>query len=220
METDCSAGEMLLAARRITLGQAMTSPLLMNFPDRIQSLRLLIRAPRWGDGAALNAAVCESMAELQPWMPWAQHAPTPQDSEETVRRAHLKYWAREDFMLQLWLRDLDSGRETVLIGGSGLHRPNWDVPSFEIGYWCRTAYAGRGYVSEAVRAISRLAFEHAGAQRVFIRCDARNERSRQVAQACGFQLEAHLRHDSRATDGSLRDTLSFSLLREEWEAQQ
>ena len=192
----------------------------MEFPDRIQSPRLLIRAPRWGDGPALNAAVCESFEALKPWMPWAQKTPTLEESEEVARRAHLKYWAREEFTLQFWLRDPQTNRETLLIGGGGLVRPDWSVPSFEIGYWCRTSHAGQGYISEAVRAISTLAFEHAAAERLHIRCDPRNERSRHVAQACGFALEAHLRRDSRATDGTLRDTLSFSLLREEWAARE
>ena len=39
------------------------------------------------------------------------------------------------------------------LGSSGLHRIDWDVPKFEIGYWCRTSLARRGYITEAVAKI-------------------------------------------------------------------
>ena len=32
----------------------------------------------------------------------------------------------------------------------GLHRIDWAVPKFEIGYWARTSHAGRGYITEDV----------------------------------------------------------------------
>ena len=47
------------------------------------------------------------------------------------------------------------------------------------------------------------------AQRLIIRCDARNLRSARVAERAGYRLEATLRREMRAPDGSLRDTLQF-----------
>ena len=51
-----------------------------------------------------------------------------------------------------------------------------------------------------------MAFRDLNARRVEIRCDARNQCSRRVAKRTGFRLEAELRCDDRANDGSLRDT--------------
>ncbi len=66
--------------------------------------------------------------------------------------------------------------------------------------------------------LTRTAFEQLGANRVEIRCDVRNVRSRRVAERCGYVLEGTMRRDALATDGRLRDTLVFSLVREEYEA--
>ncbi len=99
-----------------------------------------------------------------------------------------------------------------------MHRIDWDVPRFEIGYWVRTSLQGQGYITEAVNGISKFAFEQLKAERMEIRCDARNERSAAVARRAGYTLEAKLRRESRAPDGSLRDTLIFALLRDEWTA--
>jgi RimJ/RimL family protein N-acetyltransferase len=98
------------------------------------------------------------------------------------------------------------------LGGSGLHSRGWDVPAFEIGYWVRASAEGHGYVAETVKLLTDFAFTSLGAQRVMIRCDARNTRSAAVAERLGFVREAHLRNDARSADGELRDTLIFSLI--------
>lgn len=47
-------------------------PILLDWPDTIETPRLIIRVPQAGGGAQLNAAIAESIDELRPWMPWAQ----------------------------------------------------------------------------------------------------------------------------------------------------
>jgi len=184
-------------------------PILLDIPDAFESERLLLRAPRVGDGEALNRAVIESLGELRPWMPWATEAPSLADSEEGVRRAAAKYQAREDFMLLLW--DKASGE---LIGASGMHRIDWEIPAVEIGYWVRTSMSGRGYITEAVNAITRFAFEVIGAHRVEIRCDERNGRSAAVARRAGFVLEGVLHNEARDHISlELRNTMIFAKVR-------
>jgi RimJ/RimL family protein N-acetyltransferase len=64
-----------------------------------------------------------------------------------------------------------------------------------------------------VKLLTDFAFTSLGAQRVMIRCDARNTRSAAVAERLGFVREAHLRNELRThTDSELRDTLIFSLI--------
>lgn len=188
----------------------MKPAILRDFPESFETERLLIRSPLPGDGPEFNRAKLESFEELRPWMDWARKDTTDEDSEEDVRRARTRFLAREDLMLLLFLKGTDT-----LVGSSGLHRIDWEVPRFEIGYWCRTRFAGRGYITEAVRAIAAFAFEELGARRVEIKCDTKNERSVKVAERAGFRLEGELRNDQRATDGSLRNTLVFALTPED-----
>jgi RimJ/RimL family protein N-acetyltransferase len=182
-------------------------PILLDFPDSFETERLTIRSPMLGDGAELQAAVAETIEDLRPWMPWADHVPTVEEDEELVRKGRARFLTREDLWLLLFLKGTHS-----LVGGSGLHRMDWSVPSFEIGYWVRRRFAGQGYITEAVRGITRFAFETLGARRLEIRCDARNERSQGVAERAGYVLEATLRNHAVAADGSLRDTLIFARL--------
>ncbi len=181
-------------------------PILREFPYSFETKRLTIRGPLPGDGAELYTAVAESQEALKPWLPWAVNIPDAEAYEARVREGRLKFLSRDDLWLMLLLKETNT-----IIGGSGLHRIDWDVPKFEIGYWVRTGYAGRGYITEAVEGITNFAFDMLGAKRVEIRCDAKNIRSAAVPQRLGYKLEGILRCDDRHhLTNELRDTMVFS----------
>ncbi|UQZ34882.1 GNAT family N-acetyltransferase [Paenibacillus sp. PK3_47] len=183
-------------------------PIMLSIPESFESSRLLIRAARWGDGAGVNEAVLESLAELKPWMPWAQHEPTLEESEVSIRRSRLEFLERSD--LRLLLYNKETGQ---LVGSSGLHRINWQSRRFEIGYWVRTSCSRQGYITEAVEAITNYAINELQANRIEIRCDSRNTSSARVAERSGFTLEGILRNEACDTEGNLRDTMIFSKVR-------
>ena len=71
--------------------------------------------------------------------------------------------------------------------------------------------AGRhGYVSEAVRALVSVAENHLAAMRIELITDAENQRSRTVAERCGFSLEGQLNNERRSPDGSLRNICIYA----------
>ncbi|MEU0740014.1 GNAT family N-acetyltransferase [Streptomyces sp. NPDC006134] len=63
----------------------------------------------------------------------------------------------------------------------------------EIGFWGAKEHRGRGYVTEAVLAVSRWAFTEAAVDRVEWRAEVGNTPSRAVAERAGFTLEGTLR---------------------------
>jgi RimJ/RimL family protein N-acetyltransferase len=166
----------------------MTNPILLDIPQTFETDRLIIRALRPGDGKAINEAVIETFDNLHPWMPWAKQRPTLEESEEYARRSCAKFAAREELGLLL-IHKADGS----LVGASGLHHPNWDIPKLDIGYWCRKRFEGHGYITEAVLGILRFGFETVGARRIQIVCDSLNERSQRVAERCGLRREGELR---------------------------
>lgn len=187
----------------------LVEPLLIDIPERLEGQRCVLLAPRAGLGAELAVVITQSLSHLRPWMPWAQEAPSAASSELVVRRMQADFIARRDLCFQIYARRAD-GSAGRLLGGTGLHRIDWTVRKFEIGYWLRPEAAGQGHASEAVRLLSTLAFERLAARRVEIRCDALNVKSRAVAERCGFVLEGVLRHDALGVDGAPRDTAVYS----------
>ncbi len=181
------------------------NPILLDFPDSFDTERLTIRAPRPGDGAQVAQAVRESLAELRPWMPFAQEEPTVEGNEAWVRQGAADWIARKDLPMLLFLKGA-----STLVGSSGLHRFDWNTRRFEVGYWARTRFVGQGYITEVVNDITQFAFTHLKAHRVEIRCDVKNVRSAAVAKRCGFRVEGILRNDDLGVDGDVRDTMLFS----------
>jgi RimJ/RimL family protein N-acetyltransferase len=187
-----------------------TDPILLDLPTVIETPRLRMRPPQAGDGAALFAAVSESLVELRRFLaslPWVASAPSIEGSEIYCRTAQANFAARKDFVFLVF--DQASG---ALVASTGLHRIVWATPKVEIGYWCRTSRAGNGFISEAVAALADYAFAQLGAVRVEIVTDEENIASRKVAERCGFALEGLLRHERRAPDGTLRNTCIYARL--------
>jgi RimJ/RimL family protein N-acetyltransferase len=73
----------------------------------------------------------------------------------------------------------------ALIGGCGIHRLSGGEP--ELGYWIGVPYWGRGYATEAARAVLDHAFGVLGYARLTSRARVSNPASRRVLEKCGFQ---------------------------------
>ncbi|MDQ1175483.1 GNAT family N-acetyltransferase [Microbacterium sp. SORGH_AS_0421] len=86
-----------------------------------------------------------------------------------------------------------------------------------------TTWYGRAFQGGRTNPAAKLlllahAFDQWQVNRVALRCDARNERSARAIERLGATREGRLRRHRIAPDGSVSDTLYFSILREEWPA--
>jgi len=185
------------------------NPLLIDFPEEFTTERLVIRIPKPGDGQAVFEAINESIEELKPWMPFAHSEQSAQDVEINIREAYIKFLKREDLRLLVFLKE--SGE---LVASTGLHRIDWSVPKFEIGYWINSRFSGKGFMTEAVSGITDFAFRELNAKRVEIRCDVKNKKSRAIPERLGYSLEGILKNDDWSVDKSeLRDTCIYAKTR-------
>lgn len=187
---------------------SMRTPILFNLPEQIETKRLLIRYPRPGDGPLVYAAVLESLASLRQFpasLPWAMHEPSLEASEQFCREGQAGYLLRTNLPMLLFLK----GSETH-VGNSGLHRFDWSVPKCEIGFWVRAPYAGQGFITEAVKAISAFGFTHLGLRRIEALADEANLASCRVCERAGYALEGTLRHERSGPDGALRNTRVYA----------
>ncbi|MCA0985892.1 GNAT family N-acetyltransferase [Guptibacillus algicola] len=181
-------------------------PILFNFPHEIYTERLYIRCPLPGDGLVVHESIQASRPELKQWMPFAKNEQSKDEVEENIREAHTSFLKREDLRLHIFHRETG-----VFIGSSGLHKIDWDVRKFEIGYWIDSRYSGFGYITEAVKAITQFAFKELHAKRVEIRCDSKNDKSMRVIERLDFPLEGVLRNEDVSIDGTeLRDTCVYA----------
>jgi RimJ/RimL family protein N-acetyltransferase len=87
----------------------------------------------------------------------------------------------------------------------------------EVGYIFNPAHAGRGYATEAARALLRLGFEDLGLHRIIGRLDARNTASARVLERLGMRREAHL-VENEFVQGEWTDEVVYAILDREWAA--
>jgi RimJ/RimL family protein N-acetyltransferase len=87
----------------------------------------------------------------------------------------------------------------------------------EIGWtWLARSWQRTGANTEAKYLMLRQAFEGWGCIRVELKTSALNHRSRAAILRIGAREEGILRHHMINEDGSLRDSVFFSLLADEW----
>jgi ribosomal-protein-alanine N-acetyltransferase len=114
---------------------------------------------------------------------------------------------------QLAITLADTGE---LIGNAGLRRDDADAPIADLGYELSPAHWGRGYATEAARAMVDMGFRTMpGLHRIHAHCIADNEASARVLLRAGLREEARLR-DHQWFKDRFWDVLLFGMLREEW----
>jgi RimJ/RimL family protein N-acetyltransferase len=185
-------------------------PILLDLPMPIKTPRLILRPPKIGDGAAVNAAILESISDLRRFMPWAKDKPSVSESEEFVRQAVANWILKKNEEPYLPLFIFDRTTEEF-IGGTGYHHIDWDVPCIEMGYWIKNSRSGQGLMTEAVNALTRYAFKQLDVKRITITCDANNIRSKKIPERLNYPLEATLKSNRINLDnGKLSDTLIYA----------
>jgi len=84
----------------------------------------------------------------------------------------------------------------------------------ELGYWIGVPYWGRGFATEASRAVVRFGLETLGLNRLYAHHMARNPVSGRVLERIGMRREGVLRRRVRKW-GRFEDVVIYALLREE-----
>lgn len=110
---------------------------------------------------------------------------------------------------------MDLVRDGAFIGWCTLNRWNPDFRSASLGYCLDDAAWGRGYATEAARALLRWAYDTLDLNRVQAEVDTRNGASARVLEKLGFVREGTLREEC-IVNGDVSDTWVYGLLRREW----
>ncbi len=178
---------------------------------RIRTKRLIVRCWNPGDAGLLHKAILENIEHLKPWMPWIAEEPkTLPDRVELLRQFRGKFDLDRDYLYGIF-----NLQETAVLGGAGLHtRLGKGVR--EIGYWIDQGRLSQGLATEVAAALTKVAFELQGVDRVEIHCDPINLRSAAVPRKLGFTHEATLRRRDRSPDGKPRDTMIWTLFSMEY----
>lgn len=157
---------------------------------------------------ALEAAAADG--EL--WKLWFTSAPAPGEAAAYIAKALDGH--RAGLMLPFAVREKSSGD---IVGTTRFYDFVADPRRVAIGY---TWYAKRWQKSHLNTACKRLLLQHAfealGCVAVEFHTDHRNLDSQRAIERLGAQREGVLRNHKRRPDGTLRNTVCFSVIDSEW----
>jgi ribosomal-protein-alanine N-acetyltransferase len=92
------------------------------------------------------------------------------------------------------------------------------VQAAKLGYAIAADHWGRGYATDAARAMVTFGFHELGLHRITAAIGPENAASMAVVKRLGFTREGHLR-DHVFTNGAWRDSVLWSILAHEWPPQ-
>ena len=140
----------------------------------LETERLVLRAPQLEDVKAIAALANDRrIAENTRRIP---HPYTLADAEKFVG------WSSKPGGEMALLITLHNG---TLVGGCGLGM--LDGPAPELGYWLGVPFWGKGYATEAVRAMIDYAFGELDHTALQAGARVTNPASRRILEKCGFQ---------------------------------
>jgi RimJ/RimL family protein N-acetyltransferase len=103
------------------------------------------------------------------------------------------------------------------VGATGYWNLDPPHPRVEIGFtWLGTSWQRTSLNTECKLLLMRHAFTVMGCERVELKTDARNQRSQAAIERLGATREGTLRKHMLTRDGFIRDSVYFSVIREEW----
>jgi RimJ/RimL family protein N-acetyltransferase len=148
------------------------------------------------------------------WELWFTSIPDPAHTAAYVAAA--LEGRREGHMLPWAVRDLATD---TIVGSTRYHDIVASVERVEIGYTWYSASCQRSHVNGACKLLLLThAFETLGCQVVGFRTDNFNFRSQRAIEALGAKKDGVLRHHFQRRDGTVRDSVMYSILASEWPA--
>ena len=146
------------------------------------------------------------------WELWFTSVPPP-DGMRAYMAAALQ-GQRDGHMMPWVVRDSGNG---VVLGSTRYHDIVREIDRVEIGYTWYSESRQRTHVNTACkRLLLAHAFETLGCQVVGLRTDNFNFRSQRAIEALGAKKDGVLRHHTMRRDGTVRDTVIYSILAAEW----
>jgi len=151
-------------------------------PQSIESLRLTLAAPQAEDWLALHAYYSDAESAR-----YTFQQPLPEGETQRVVGSLVRHWERKGYGPYV-VREKQSA---TVVGLVGLWFPS-EWPETEIKWAIIREHWGKGYASEAARAVQAMLPRYLPDMRPISLIDAENTRSIALAKALGAELEKEL----------------------------
>ena len=176
----------------------------MNFPI-LETERLVLRKLKIEDADSMY--IYASNDDVTKYVLWDSHT-SPEQTKQFLQFMIDKY-EQENYAWAVTLKDSDE-----FIGTIDYVMLDHNERIGEIGYALSHLYWGKGYMSEAAKAVLHYGFTELHLERIQARCFAENIGSERVMQKAGMVYEGTMRK-AKLSKGTYYDLKMYSMIREE-----
>lgn len=161
---------------------------------------------------AHREGLAAAVADGRLWELWYTVVPEPEQVAAYIEAA--LEGQRVGHMLPWAVRELETGE---IVGSTRYHDIVAAIDRVEIGYTWYAARWQRSHVNTTCKLLLLChAFEGLGCRVVGLRTDNFNFASQRAIEALGAHRDGVIRHHQARRDGTVRDSVMFSILASEW----
>lgn len=151
------------------------------------------------------------------WNLWYTTVPRPEAMRDAIENRLAAQEAGTELSFTARKNDPETGEARDIIGLTSYYAIDLAVPRLAIGAtWNAASAHGTGTNPDSKKLLLEYAFETLGCEVVEFHTHWMNEQSRAAIARLGAKQDGVLRAHRRLADGSLRDTMVFSILASEW----
>jgi ribosomal-protein-serine acetyltransferase len=165
-----------------------------------------IRPYRINDASYVWEAARESLAELQPWMPWCHPDYSIEECRSWLSMQVQAFQQRTTFEFAI------TSAAGGYLGGCGLNQIDALNHRANLGYWVRSSATRQGVATEAVTLARDWGFAETNLVRLEVLIAVGNAASRRVAEKSGAVYEGTLRR-RLLVHGTRHDAAMYSFVR-------
>jgi ribosomal-protein-serine acetyltransferase len=152
--------------------------------------------------------VDRSRPYLGKFLPWVKYMKSLEDYKEVIQQWLLQLTENKGFQSGIYYKG-------KFVGMIGIHPIDWVAKMTAIGYWLAEEHQGKGIITECCQKVMQICFEEYELNRLEIRCDPANKRSRAIPKRLGFIQEGVLRGVMNQ-NGQYHDSVVYGILKSEY----
>ena len=151
------------------------------------------------------------------WNLWYTSVPRPEAMSAEIERRLAAQGSGSELSFTTRLNDTLTGEPSQIIGLTSYYAIDLEVPRLAIGAtWNAASAQGSGTNPDSKRLLLSHAFETLGCEVVEFHTHWMNVQSRDAIARLGAKQDGILRAHRRLANGTLRDTVVFSIIASEW----
>lgn len=162
------------------------------------------------DAEELDSLIEQNRTHLKAYSAWLKDDHSIENTRSFIERNLAQFARHEGFAIAIW-------HKGEMAGQIEYNYIDWANRKTELGFWLGASFQGKGLATKSCRFLIHHAFNELKLNRIEMRCELDNQKSRRIAETLGFTHEGVVRQAGWLHDHFV-DFVIYGMLTNEWAA--